>query len=190
MPQWLNTAGMRAVYELIRQPSLLRPSYVVQDIRQLPLKQLRERGIRYLIFDKDNCITKPYELSVHAPFANCWSNLQQDYRDRIYIVSNSAGTLDDPDEQETKATEQALGVAVLRHRDKKPSYECGRQLLDALNNPSPSQVAMIGDRLLTDVVFGNRMGFTTILTMPFTTAREPVVVQLLRKFENILLKAG
>eukprot|EP00730_Choanoeca_flexa_P020327 TRINITY_DN9933_c0_g1_i2.p1 TRINITY_DN9933_c0_g1~~TRINITY_DN9933_c0_g1_i2.p1 ORF type:complete len:170 (+),score=17.43 TRINITY_DN9933_c0_g1_i2:27-536(+) len=169
MPQWLNTAGMRAVYELIRQPSLLRPSYVVQDIRQLPLKQLRERGIRYLIFDKDNCITKPYELSVHAPFANCWSNLQQDYRDRIYIVSNSA---------------------VLRHRDKKPSYECGRQLLDALNNPSPSQVAMIGDRLLTDVVFGNRMGFTTILTMPFTTAREPVVVQLLRKFENILLKAG
>ena len=36
---------------------------------------------------------------------------------------------------------------------------------------------MIGDRFLTDVAFGNRLGMLTIRPMPFTSAGEPKTVQ-------------
>ena len=63
------------------------------------------------------------------------------------IVSNSAGTKDDPNGVEAAATEQALKVSVLRHVEKKPSYGCGSELIAALDNPKPETVAMIGDRV-------------------------------------------
>lgn len=39
---------------------------------------------------------------------------------------------------------------------------------------------MIGDRYLTDVVFGNRNGMLTIRPEPFTSAGEPKAVLLVR----------
>jgi phosphoglycolate phosphatase-like HAD superfamily hydrolase len=48
---------------------------------------------------------------------------------------------------EAEATERELKVDVLRHVEKKPSYECGRELLAALNNPDPRTVVMVGDRV-------------------------------------------
>jgi predicted HAD superfamily phosphohydrolase YqeG len=40
-----------------------------------------------------------------------------------------------------------------------------RQVLEAIQLP-PSQVAMVGDRLFTDTVVGNRLGLFTILVQP------------------------
>ena len=37
---------------------------------------------------------------------------------------------------------------------------------------------MVGDRYLTDVVFGNRNGMMTIRPQPFTSAGEPRAVRL------------
>jgi hypothetical protein len=37
------------------------------DISQLPLTHFRTQGIKHLVFDKDNCITVPYELQVYPP---------------------------------------------------------------------------------------------------------------------------
>jgi phosphatidylglycerophosphatase GEP4 len=42
---------------------------------------------------------------------------------------------------------------------------------------------MIGDRLLTDIVYGNRHGMLTIRTAPLTNRGEPTVVRLARRLE-------
>lgn len=78
------------------------------------------------------------------------------------IVSNSAGTADDPDGKEASLLETATGVKVLMHSTKKPG--CGAQVLDYFQNApnvnvtSPSQIAIVGDRLFTDVMMANMMG--------------------------------
>ncbi|CAG8448219.1 2960_t:CDS:2 [Acaulospora colombiana] len=59
--------------------------------------------------------------------------------------------------------ENFLGsVPVLRHESKKP--DGGPELIARLSPISPTRIAVIGDRLLTDILFGNMNGMFTIFT--------------------------
>lgn len=42
----------------------------------------------------------------------------------------------------------------------------------------PHEMIMVGDRYLTDIVFGNRHGMLTVRPRPFTSEGEPVTVAL------------
>lgn len=81
-------------------------------------------------------------------------------------MSNSAGTLDDPEGKEARLLEDATEVEVFRHSTKKPG--CGRDVFNHLRRlrqsrvDHPSQIAVIGDRLLTDVMMANLMGSWSI----------------------------
>ena len=85
---------------------------------------------------------------------------------RVLIVSNSAGTQDDPEGKEAKFLEQNTGVKVFMHSTKKPG--CGPDVFKYLQNipkirvECPSQIAVIGDRLFTDVIMASRMGCWSI----------------------------
>ena len=82
---------------------------------------------------------------------------------RLLIVSNSAGTRDDIGGQEADLLEKATGVKVLWHKTKKPG--CGTQIFEFMRNEPgngvtrPSQIAVIGDRLATDIMMANMSGF-------------------------------
>ena len=78
-------------------------------------------GIKAVIFDKDNTLTAPYENSLHprAKFG-LQSALDVFGRDNVAILSNSAGTDDDPGFVDGKEIEEALGIAVIKHSEKKP----------------------------------------------------------------------
>lgn len=87
----------------------------------------------------------------------------------LLIVSNSAGTDDDPRDKEAKQLEMMTGAKVFRHSTKKPG--CGPEVFEYLRNASkktkcpvkhPKQVAVIGDRLFTDVMMANMMGAWSI----------------------------
>lgn len=87
----------------------------------------------------------------------------------LLIVSNSAGTNDDRDGKEAEELEMMTGVAVFRRSTKKPG--CGKEVFEYLSKFSkkakypvkhPSQVAVIGDRLFTDVMMANMMGAWSI----------------------------
>ena len=85
---------------------------------------------------------------------------------RVLIVSNSAGTRDDPHGKEAKLLERATGVKVFNHSTKKPG--CGLDIFNYLQSIAdirvehPSQIAVIGDRLFTDVIMANKMGAWSI----------------------------
>ncbi|KAJ2501117.1 hypothetical protein GGH96_002149 [Coemansia sp. RSA 1972] len=159
MVQSINMAGIRTAWTLLTQPSLLRPDIVVSDIRALSWDKLRKRGIRFLVFDKDNCLTAPYVSTIHPPYTDAWTTCLKEFPDRVLIVSNSAGTNDDPEFRSAQAVEKALGARVLRHSEKKP--RCGPEILQALR-ASPEEVAVVGDRLSTDVVLANMHGMTSV----------------------------
>ncbi|KAL3817493.1 hypothetical protein ACHAXA_007083 [Cyclostephanos tholiformis] len=148
-------------------------------------------GIKAVIFDKDNTLTAPYENSLHprAKFG-LQSALDAFGTDNVAILSNSAGTNDDPDFEDGREIEKSLGIAVIRHVEKKPGG------IDEVMKHFPkvedaSQLCMVGDRLLTDVVFGNLHGMLTVHTLPLCTGKENkndnTIANFIRTLENKMM---
>lgn len=82
---------------------------------------------------------------------------------RLLIVSNTAGALSHDSKRELASElEKATGVTVLPHQTKKPG--CGSEIMDYFQKhpetgvTSPSQLAVVGDRLSTDMMLANMMG--------------------------------
>lgn len=76
---------------------------------------------------------------------------------RLLIVSNSAGT--NHYSREADIVEETTGINVFRHSTKKPG--CGKDVLQYFRNipeigiSRPSEIAVVGDRLFTDVMMAN-----------------------------------
>ncbi|CAO3595075.1 unnamed protein product [Absidia cylindrospora] len=187
MVQNINFSGILNAFRLIASPSLAMPHIIVNDIREIPMESLKKHGIKAMAYDKDNCLTVPYVSTIHPPFKESWDRCKKTFgQDKVVIVSNSAGTLDDKDGKEAQALEQSLGVHVLRHTQKKPSG--GDALTNNLQIPH-AQIAFVGDRVLTDVMYGNLNGNLTIWSKQVITEKgdnKPAI--LIRRMEHQLIK--
>lgn len=109
----------------------------------------------------------------------------------ILIVSNSSGTSSqDPDGAAADRLERNTGVKVLRHAVRKPG--CGQEIMDHFGDTisSPSQIAVIGDRLFTDVVMANRMGAYAIWIRRGTIQDHGLVTRLEYGLSNFLQARG
>ncbi|KAG0204420.1 mitochondrial PGP phosphatase-domain-containing protein [Mortierella sp. GBAus27b] len=186
MGQSFNLQGVLQAFRVLASPRLMVPNLVVRDIRDVNFEQLHKSGIVAIGFDKDNCLTRPYGSELHPPFEDAWKRCKDTFKDQVIIVSNSAGTPDDQDDQQAKAIESSLHVPVLRHTQKKPSG--GEELLKHWSGIQPNQMAFVGDRALTDVVFGNNHGMFTILTKQVVTEQgdNPMAVQIRRMEHRVL----
>ncbi|KAF8942423.1 hypothetical protein BGZ47_006488 [Haplosporangium gracile] len=186
MVQSFNLQGILQSFRVLTSPRLMVPNIVVRDIRDINFEQLHKAGIIAIAFDKDNCLTKPYGLELYPPFKDAWRKCRDVYKDQVVIVSNSAGTPDDKDSQQAQAIEQALQVNVLRHQEKKPSG--GQELLNHFNEIKAKRIAFVGDRALTDVVFGNNYGMLTILTRDVVTEEgdNPMALRIRRMEHRVL----
>ena len=106
-------------------------------------------------------------------------------------MSNSAGTGDDPRGKEAEILERATGVTVLRHSTKKPG--CWPEILHHLRNAPdsgvtrPSQIAVIGDRLSTDVMMASMMGSWSICVGPVAKQRGLVGVHLRTLLRSLIV---
>ena len=188
MVQSLNTKALLTLASVIRRPSLLVPHVSLANVSQLNYSALKEKcGIKAIIFDKDNTLTAPYGMCIHPD-----ASLGLDDAKRIFgesnvaIMSNSAGTLDDPDYEDAKKIEEALGIAVIRHNEKKPGGL--QEVLGHFSMEDPAELCMVGDRLLTDVVFGNLYGMLTVHTLPLCSGEDNTqdnkIASIVRSVEN------
>ncbi|TFJ81634.1 hypothetical protein NSK_006885 [Nannochloropsis salina CCMP1776] len=145
-------------------------------------------GIKGVIFDKDNTITAPYVDEVHEQVADAFETSKRVFGPRkLIIISNSAGTLDDSGHAAAIRIESSLGVPVLRHAVKKPGAipevlehfkkECGP-------DTTYEDLCIIGDRLLTDVMWGNFAGMLTVHTQILTPEGDNKVAAIVRRLEN------
>ena len=75
----------------------------------------------------------------------------------MLIVSNSAGTRDDPAQLQAESVSHHLRAPVLLHASLKPSYACATAALSALPNLAPHEIIVVGDRVFTDVVLAHRL---------------------------------
>lgn len=74
-------------------------------------------------------------------------------------------------------------VHVLRHCKKKPA--CGKDILSHFGSIQGNKIAVIGDRLFTDVLMANLFGLKSILVDPLNQSMDPLTVRFVSK---IILK--
>ena len=98
MVQSLNLAAIRTTVRVIfREPALALPHAHVRDISELDFAKLRAAGCRGVVFDKDNTLTAPYSNEVYPRLAGALRSCVEAFgADRVVVLSNSAGTPDDP----------------------------------------------------------------------------------------------
>jgi phosphatidylglycerophosphatase GEP4 len=148
-------------------------------------------GIKGIIFDKDNTLTAPYVDELHPSLRAAFRRCMASFDGRVCVMSNSAGTNDDVGFASATRIETRLGIPVLRHEEKKPGgldevlaffrQQCGDEGVAARD------LCVIGDRLLTDVVFGNLHGMLTVHTkVRDGSVCEPCACAAAVKFSSII----
>jgi HAD superfamily phosphatase (TIGR01668 family) len=159
---------------------LVKPSLVIDDITALDLNALKAQGIRGFIFDLDNTIVAPHAIVPEARIT-AWLTILQAEGFRCIVLSNNKK------HDYCRQAETALGIPVIAAAAK-PRRAAFRKALELLDLQA-TEVAMVGDRPLTDIWVGQRMGSYTILVDPLIKKSEKVYIQWLRRLERLFLKA-
>lgn len=67
----------------------------------------------------------------------------------------------------------------MRHCKKKPA--CGKDILSHFGSIQRDKIAVIGDRLFTDVLMANLFGLKSILVDPLNQSMDPITVRLVNE---------
>ncbi|KAI4306026.1 hypothetical protein L6164_029342 [Bauhinia variegata] len=182
--QRINLEGILcSTMVIVKDPKLALPHVSVPDIRYIDWTELHRKGFKGVVFDKDNTLTAPYTLTPWPPLGSSLEHCKAVFGPDIAVLSNSAGLQEyDHDGSKARALEGAIGIKVIRHRFKKPAGAA--EEVEKHFGCESSKLIMVGDRPFTDIVYGNRSQFLTILTEPLSLAQEPFIVQQVRKLEN------
>ncbi|THH13783.1 hypothetical protein EW146_g6473 [Bondarzewia mesenterica] len=157
-----NLPGTLAPLLAIINPRIILPSIAIADIRQLDFAALKRAGYRGAVFDKDNCLTIPHHDTLVPELKEAWHECQQTFGPgNVLIVSNTAGTAEDPGRLQAESATHYLRAPILFHKSFKPSYSCAhaiRSYFSSLPAPvRPHNLVVVGDRIFTDVVLAKRL---------------------------------
>ena len=150
--------------------------YVV-SIFDLNYDLLKEKGIVGLLLDLDNTIVARNESQTSEELSRLTIELKKQGF-KICLLSNNWGS-------RVKKIAGNMGVPVISRALKPMSWSY--KLAMSKIGTKPSETAVIGDQLFTDILGGNRLGIYTILVKPVSGVDLPHT-KLLRKLENFVIK--
>lgn len=139
--------------------TLLEPNLTLgATVLNLTPDLLAQHGLKGLILDVDETLLPTSKSQLSGELVQ-WAT-QLKLQTSIWLVSNNLNEI------RIQQIANSLGLPYLAGAGK-PSRRKIRQALAAMALP-PQQVGMVGDRLFTDVLAGNRLGLFTILVEPIT----------------------
>ncbi len=153
---------------------ILQPDLVLGDvIINLSSQTLQQYQLKGLVLDVDETIVPFGQKEVSSEFITWIDTIKPIFP--IWLVSNNISQNRIKNIADTVELPYLFGAG-------KPSRRKLRQAVDAMNL-KPENVAMIGDRLFTDVLAGNRLGMFTILVEPMVHPDGKNKLFSLRNFE-------
>jgi HAD superfamily phosphatase (TIGR01668 family) len=153
---------------------LLQPDLILDgSILSLTPEILQQHGLKGLVLDVDETLV-PISMAETSEELRQWVQSVQPTVD-LWLVSNNLSQV------RISRIAKSLNLPYILGA-RKPSRRKLRQAVDAMNLPL-EQVAMVGDRLFTDVLAGNRLGMFTILVDPMVNPAQVRKRHVLRDFE-------
>ena len=166
---------MKAALEnaAIKKPALLKPHLSIPTFLDLPLtlgpilRRDKPPTIRGLVVDNDNTLTPSRNPFFHPAYIHSIITLRQTEpfsanKNSILVVSNRAGAKPEYD-GEIGTLERELGLPVLHHKgEKQVKPVIAPMVLEWFSKhgvtDDPTEIAVVGDRILTDVFMARLMG--------------------------------
>lgn len=153
------------------------PDIYQKSIYTIDYEKLKERGIRCILFDLDNTLS-PVGIKKATDKLKKFIEDLKAREFQVVIFSNSPGRRVIPFAEELDI--DAVSFACKPYRGK---FEAVMRQFKL----QVSEVAIIGDQLLTDIVGGNQVGITTILVNPIST-HDGVFTKINRRREDRIMK--
>lgn len=153
---------------------LLQPDLILGDsILALTPDVLQQHQLQGLVLDVDETLV-PMSMAEASDELCQWVSSIRSIAS-LWLVSNNLS------ENRIRRIGESLNIPYILGA-RKPSRRKLRQAVTAMNLPT-ERVAMVGDRLFTDVLAGNRLGMFTILVEPMVNPLKADRRYLTRDFE-------
>lgn len=150
------------------------PDIYQKDIFSIKYKTLSSRGIKLLIFDLDNTIALINEWTPSEEAVKLFKKINKQFE--VILASNSV-------KARVKGFAESLDIKFLSHVKKPKGLPIEEYIKNSKYNQS--EIAMIGDSMMDDVVCGNRLGITTILIDQLGKREYPLAYLRRRKEKKI-----
>jgi HAD superfamily phosphatase (TIGR01668 family) len=157
----------------------LHPDLILTHITHLLLADLTRWQVKGLLMDLDNTLMPSHSGKVPPEIA-AWLDTMHGHGIQMAVVSNNKNLV------YTENAAKILNLPVVAHAQK-PRRAGFHQALRILQL-APTQVAVIGDRPLTDIWGGMRLGAKTVLVRSLSAETEPRIFTLCRAIERLSLK--
>lgn len=154
------------------------PDIYAQSIFTIDYDKLKERNIKCILFDVDNTMVP---LSVKEPDKKLKDLIArvEDKGFKVIILSNGSKGRVEP-------FKEGLNIDAA-HSSMKPLKNKYKKIMK-IYNFKDTEIAAVGDQLLTDIFGANRMGFTSILINPISNV-DGVFTKINRAIENRIFKS-
>tara|TARA_Y100000589_G_scaffold289117_1_gene290993 strand:- start:6740 stop:7237 length:498 start_codon:yes stop_codon:yes gene_type:complete len=133
-------------------------------IYQIPHSELIREGIKGLLLDVDGTLLCRTSKKIPMPVKKWISKSKGIFT--IYLISNN------PSEKRISEIGNELGIRY-KHRALKPSKRSTLEAIKILKEDNKN-IALIGDRIFTDIFVGNRCKIKTILVKKLDKKGNPI----------------
>ena len=156
----------------------IKPDYNLESIFNINFEELKAKGVKIILSDLDSTVM-PSKSGEFPQNVKEWIDKVRKNFDFAIISNNKS------EEYISKVKSQCY-FDVIGYANK-PSCKVMREYITS-KGYKPSEVVMIGDRPLTDILAGKLLGCTTILVDSITKTTEKPIVRFVRKIERLSVR--
>ncbi len=156
----------------------IKPDYNLKRIYDIDLEELKSKGIEAMLFDLDSTLMAS-KSGVYSEQMQAWlENVKKEFF--IAVVSNNKN-------EEYISKVKAISDFPTLFCAAKPNPQKVMEFIKQ-HNLTPDKCVLVGDRPLTDILCGKRLGCRTILVDSVTADSERKIVRFVRFLERLSIR--
>lgn len=157
----------------------IKPDYNLKNIYEIDFNELKNQGIKCIMFDLDSTVMLSKSATFTPETIKWFNTFINDFE--VAIISNN------PNKKYIENASKLAPCRVIGHA-RKPNPEVAKKYLDEVGI-KPTEAVMVGDRPLTDILVGKRLGSKTILVGSINP-NENLLTRWVRALERSTIKRG